>query len=182
MIVFRNVDRRHPFLWESAEQPAGRWHETGEGPAHYFAETPDAAWAEFLRHEGITDPADLDGVSRALWAIELPDPPTAAPDLSEGVLTGGPSSYTTCRREGRRLRAEGAAGLVAPSAAVTAAAGSGFRTDRGLRRGPRRGERVFVLFGPRPELVGWAACASGRPRPDLLVRIRHFAGTRRPPA
>jgi hypothetical protein len=182
VIVFRHVDRRRPFLWESEGQPAGRWHAAGEGPAHYFAETPDAAWAEFLRHEGITDAADLAGVSRSLWAIELLEPPTAEPGLSDAVVTGDQTTYRSCQAEARRLREGGASGLVAPSAAVSGATGSGFRTDGGLRRGPRRAERVFVLFGARPDLVGWAACADGRPREDLLVRVRHFPGTRRLPA
>jgi hypothetical protein len=39
---------------------------------------------------------------------------------------------------------------------------------------PKRGERVFVLFGLRPDLVGWAACHEGRPRDDLLPRVRHL--------
>src|SRR5262245_40501368 len=55
MILFRQVDARFPFLWEDARQPAGRWHAAGDGPAHYFADTPDGAWAEFLRHEEITE-------------------------------------------------------------------------------------------------------------------------------
>ena len=50
MIAFRQVDARYPFLWEDGSQPAGRWHGDGEGPAHYFADTPDGALAEFLRH------------------------------------------------------------------------------------------------------------------------------------
>ena len=182
MIVFRQADRRRPFLWESDQQPAGRWHGAGDGPVHYFAETPDAAWAEFLRHEGITDAADLQGISRALWAIELPEPPSVEPGLSDAVMTGDQSTYRSCQAEARRMRAGGATGLRAPSAAVSGATGSGFRTDGGLRRGPRRAEHVFVLFGTRPDLVGWAACADGRPREDLLVRVRHFPGTRRLPA
>jgi hypothetical protein len=97
-------------------------------------------------------------------------------------MTGDLATYRSCQAEARRLRESGAIGLVGPSAAVSGATGSGFRTDGGLRRGPRRPERVFVLFGPRPDLIGWAACADGRPRDDLLVRVRHFSGTRRPPA
>jgi hypothetical protein len=33
---------------------------------------------------------------------------------------------------------------------------------------------VIALFGRRPDLVGWAAAAEGRPRGDLLPRVRHF--------
>jgi hypothetical protein len=97
-------------------------------------------------------------------------------------MTGDYPTYRSCQAEARRLRQTGATGIVAPSAAVSGATGSGFRTDGGLRRGSRRAERVFVLFGARPDLLGWAACADGRPRDDLLVRVRHFPGTRRPPA
>ena len=62
MILFRHCDRRFPFQWDAASQPAARWHADGEGPAQYLADTPVGAWAEFLRHEGITDEADLSGV------------------------------------------------------------------------------------------------------------------------
>lgn len=175
MIVFRHADPRFPFLWESAEQPLARWHDMGEGPVHYFAETADGAWAEFLRHEGITDPADLVGIARSIWAVELVRPPRTRPLLPPAVVSGDTSSYDACRGEARRLRARGARGLVARSAAIDAATPAGFRTDRGLRPGPRRSERVYALFGRRPDLVGWAACAEGRPRDDLLRRVRHLA-------
>ncbi len=112
MILYRHADPRFPFLWESTDQPAGRWHAAGEGPVHYFADTPDGAWAEFLRHEGITEEAELDNVRRALWAVDVPEPiPAAAPDLPRQVLTGGLGTYPRCRAEARRLRATGATAL-----------------------------------------------------------------------
>jgi hypothetical protein len=55
MIVYRHADARFPFLWEGASQPPARWHGPGEGPVQYFADTPDGARAEFLRHEGIVE-------------------------------------------------------------------------------------------------------------------------------
>jgi len=174
LIVFRHADPRFPFLWESAAQDPARWHGAGEGPVHYFADTPDGAWAEFLRHEGISDPADLPGIARSLWSIELPRPPRTRPRLSSTTLMGDMSTYDDCRREARRIRGRGGKGLVAPSAALDPASSSGFRTERGLRVAPKRAERVFVLFGLRPDLVGWAACREGRPRDDLLPRVRHF--------
>jgi hypothetical protein len=172
VIVFRHADVRFPFLWESSDQPAARWHGAGEGPVGYFAETPDGAWAEFLRHEEISDPADLAGVARSVWAIELPDPPRATPRLPKAALTGGLDSYPACQAEARRIRSAGAPGLIAPSAALPARTPSGFRTDGGLRPGPARSERVFVVFGAQRTLVGWSACAEGRPRADLLPRVR----------
>ncbi len=174
MIVFRHADPRFPFLWESADQPAARWHDDGEGPVHYFSTTADAAWAEFLRHEEIDDPADIAGITRSLWAVELAELPARRPRLERQTLTGGPSSYEECRREAQRLRSSGAPGLTAPSAAIEPSTGSGLRTDRGLRPGRRRAEAVVVLFGRRPDLVGWAACAEGQPRVDLLSRIRRL--------
>lgn len=174
MIGFRHADPRFPFLWETADQPPGRWHALGEGPVHYFAETPDGAWAEFLRHEEIVDPADLAGVARSIWSIELPHAPRARPNLDPATLMGGTSTYADCQREARRMRFAGRRGLVAPSAALQPTSSSGFRTDRGLQAGPVRSEHVFVLFGPRPDLVGWAACHEGRPRDDLLPRVLAF--------
>ena len=177
MIVFLHADPRFPFLWESANQPAGRWHAVGEGPAHYFSETPDGAWAEFLRHEEITNPDDVETVTRSIWAIELPRPPRPRPRLPSEVLAGGLASYEVCRAEARRIRGRGGRGLAAPSAALLPRTPSGFTTAGGLRPGPRRRERVFVLFGRRPDLVGWAACHVGRPRPELLARVRRMSLT-----
>jgi hypothetical protein len=53
MIVFRHADPSLPFLWEDVGQPPARWHGDGDGPVQYFTDTPDGAWAEFLRHEEI---------------------------------------------------------------------------------------------------------------------------------
>lgn len=174
MIGYCHADPRYPFLWESNRQPAARWHAEGDGPVHYLASTPDAAWAELLRHEEITDPTDLATIRRSLWAIEVPDDPLPAVRLPLRVLRGDESSYEACRREARRLRRAGASGLRARSAAIVSTTGSGHRVDDGLRPGPPRDEEVIVLFGPRPDLVGWAACAVGRPREDLLRRVRHL--------
>lgn len=172
MIVFRHADSRFPFLHETSAQRPARWHGPGEGPAHYFSESADGAWAEFLRHEGISDPADLAGVARSIWAIDLSRPPGGAPNLRPSILMGGTASYSACREEARRMRSRGSRGLVAPSAALVPGSASGFRVDNGLQPGPSRGERVFVMFGRRPDLVGWAACHEGRPRADLLPRVR----------
>lgn len=44
----------------------------------------------------------------------------------------------------------------------------------GLRPGPRRDGWTVVLFGRRPDLIGWAATAEGRPREDLLPAVRQM--------
>lgn len=174
MIAYRHADTRLPFLWESSAQPAARWHADGDGPVQYFSETPDGAWCEFLRHEEIDEPSDLEGVRRAMWAVEMPEDGLAEPSLAADVLSGGPESYNACRDEARRLRAAGAAGLSATSAASVPGTASGWRVDGGMKRGPIRRERTIALFGRRPDLTGWAACAAGRPGADLLGRVHHF--------
>jgi hypothetical protein len=172
VIVLRSADARFPFLWEDTRQPPARWHSAGEAPVAYFAETPDGAWAEFLRHEEIVDADDPSGVSRTIWAVELPRLPKSALRLPVSVLSGGRGSYPACQAEARRLRWRGRRGLVAPSAALAPESPSGYVTGGGLMPASSRRERVFVRFGRRPELIGWAACDVGRPRADLLRRVR----------
>ena len=175
MICFRHADPSVPFLWEDASQPAARWHAEGQGPAHYLAETPDGAWAEFLRHEEIRDEADLAGIERTIWAIEVPDDQAfARPRLAAQVLIGNLDSYAACQAEASRLRAAGSQALRAPSAALKRGAQSGWRVSGGLIPGRARAEHSLVLFGRRPELVGWVAADAGRPRADLLGRVRQF--------
>jgi hypothetical protein len=140
----------------------------------YLASTPDAAWAELLRHEEITDPADVETIERAMWAVDVPHATLPEARLPLRIVRGDARSYPACRREAHRLRMAGAPGLRARSAAVVSTTGSGHRVDDGLRPGPRRDEEVYVLFGRRPDVVGWAACMAGRPRPDLLRRVRHL--------
>jgi hypothetical protein len=173
VIGFRHADRRFPPLWESAAQPPARWHATGEGPVHYLADTPDGAWAEFLRHEEITDPADLATVERAVWAIELPGAEYAEVSLPRRILTGGMHEYPACRAEAQRLRSAGAHGIHTATAALKRGGAAGWRVDGGLQPGPARDGTVYVLFGIRPDLICWQT-AVGRPSPELLPHVRHF--------
>lgn len=176
MIVFRHADPRLPFLWEGAAQPPGRWHNDGEGPANYFADTPNGTWAEFLRHEEIRDPEDLATIRRAIWAVEIGDEPAATSNLPFEVQTGGCETHPVCQAEAGRLRARGVTRLDAPSAALRSAGASGWRVSGGLRSGPARDGRTIVLYGPRPALVGWEAAHEGRPSAELLERVRHVTG------
>lgn len=176
MIVFRQADPRYPFLWTDGSQPAARWHAEGEGPAHYFADTPDGAWAELLRHEEITDPADAATVQRALWAIEIGDEPFKMVSLPASALTGGRDSYRVCQDHARRLRARGAKRLVAPSAALVSGGAVGRAMSGGTERAttPRDG-RVLILFGAPVAIVGWKAVDRGAPPADVLPRVHHFS-------
>ena len=173
MILYRHADSRYPFLCESSEQEPARWHGEGEGPVQYFADTPDGAWAEFLRHEGIREESELENVRRALWTVEAPESPAAAiPKLSRASLTGGLASYAACRKEARRLRALGAQSLRAPSAALLPKGAWGWKVDGGLHTATEKDGAVIALFGPRPNLIGWLAAFAARPHPELLRRVR----------
>ena len=175
MIVYRHADPRFPFLWESADQSPARWHDRGEGPVQYFADTPDGAWAEFIRHEGIAEESELANVRRALWAVELPDSmPTETPRLPQPVLTGGSATYAECRNEARRIRAQGANALRAPSAALLPGGARGWKVEGGLQPAAERDGTVLAVFGSQPRFVGWMAAFSGRPRSDLLARVRRL--------
>lgn len=169
---FRHCDSRMPFLWQSDRQPAARWHGDGDGPANYFADTPVGAWAEFLRHEGITDAADLAGVRRSLWVVELPDDGYATPELPPRTLTGGLGSYGRCQAEARRLRAGGATRLEAPAAALKPGTARGWTAAPHVTPAPaQRDGLVWVLFGPC-DAVGWPAVVAGTPPAEVLPLVR----------
>jgi hypothetical protein len=177
-VGFRHGDPRFPFFWESDRQPEGRWHGSGEGPVQYLADTPDGAWAEFLRHEEITEAADLAGVRRRLWAIEFDraaETERAVP-VARPIATGGLASYPACQDAARRLRGSGATCLRAPSAALQPGAARGQLTRNLLREAADRDGLVWVLIGPRPAARGWAAVDAGAPTQRLLELVAHFDG------
>lgn len=140
----------------------------------YLASTPEGAWAEFLRHEEITDDVDLAGIRRALWVVEDDEESLRAvhPNLPISATTGGPATYPICQREAQRLRTQGVSALMVPSAALKYSTATGNTVSFGFRvhRSPAW---VLVLFGSRPDLVGWLA-AVGAPPPEVLARVHHL--------
>ena len=174
-IGFRHCDPRFPFLWGTANQPEARWHRTGEGPAHYFSDTPVGAWAEFLRHEEIRDPVDLRGIRRSLWAVELPEAAYAVPVLRPPQLTGGRESYADCQSEADRLRKGGALRIEAPCAALVSGAARGWVADPQEEPAPIAREGVvWILYGFTTALIGWPTVESGAPPERVLPLVRHF--------
>ncbi|MDA8295332.1 MAG: RES family NAD+ phosphorylase [Actinomycetota bacterium] len=177
-IWFRHGDARFPFLWESGPQAPGRWHDVAHAPATYLADSPDGAWAELLRHEEITDPADLRGISRRMWAVEVPDAVVEAaprPTLATETLCGDLASYPACQRYATELRQAGATALHAPSAALAPAGGGGQKVDGGLVEAAGRDGATLVLFGGHwPDVRAWAAVDVGAPTLRQLQQVRHF--------
>jgi hypothetical protein len=180
VVCFRHTDARYPFLWEGERQPSARWHGIGDGPVQYLADTPNGAWAEFIRHEEITDTEDLATVRRAIWAIEVGSLPDARPALPQATLTGGLESYEACRQEARRLRRKGVRGLVSASAALLPGGASGWRVDNGVQEAAPEDGKTIVLFGRRPDAIGWPATLAGQPPANLLQRVRPLRKGRRP--
>ena len=176
MIVFRQTDPRYPFLWSGDDQqPPGRWHGEGEGPAHYFADSPAGAWAELLRHEEITDLEDLATIRRAMWAVEISDEPTEHAALPAAVMLGDHESYERCQKHAREMRNRGVRRIIAPSAALKpgGAAGSIVANGRERTADPRDG-RTIVSFGSPDGIVGWQVVEQGAPPASVLMHVRHF--------
>lgn len=109
---------------------------------------------------------------RAMWLVEIEPPELPAPGLPAQVQQGDLSSHTECQREAARLRAEGHAGLRAPSAAIEDTGARLYYVDQGERLESVK-SKVVVLFGPRPDLRA-QLCAVGRPGPRLLKHVRHL--------
>ena len=178
---FRVCDRRYPFLWQSAGQQAGRWNRAGDQPVHYLGCTPTVAWAEWIRHQDIEDPDDLAGVAAALWAVLIPEHwsdqdllPVNLP--MEQVLSSSPEAQNARMTLVEQLKAQGAQGLLAPSAAL-------HQSDRALpcirvRDGSEhaddlpRAAALILLWCTAELLPGWCCVAEGRPEPELLPLVR----------
>lgn len=173
-IGFRHADARFAFFWEEAGQPGARWHRAGTGPAQYIADTPDGAWAEFLRHEEITDAADLAGIARSLWAVELPADIDSAEEVRIPEAKGGLSSYPTCQAYAAKRRAAAVTKLRAPSAALRPGAARGQVTDVGLQEATPKDGHNWVLFGTYPALRGWRVVERGAPSARVLGLVRHY--------
>ena len=172
-IGYRHGDPRHPFLWEDPAQPPARWHGAGEGPAHYLADTPDGAWAEYLRHEGIVAAEDLDGVTRTLWAVKVDDNDVDAATPIDLPADLSIAAYPACQEAARRARAAGAIAIVTGSAALLPGHAAGLVVDGGIHPGmPPTDGQVWVLFGPRPDLRGWRCVERGAPGESLLGAVR----------
>lgn len=173
--AFRHADARFPFFWEDTTQPPARWHAAGGGPVQYLADTSDGAWAEFLRHEEITDVADLAGIARSIWAVQLPDDIDNAHPVSIPAAVGDLGSYGDCQAYAAAQRAAGVKMLFAPSGALQRGCARGQVTNAGLREATDRDGHIYVLYGTYPTLSAWRIVERGAPSARILGLVRHFA-------
>lgn len=177
----RVCDRRTSFFWQTARQRAGRWNRNGDTLVHYLAITPTVAWAEWIRHQEIEDPADLEGVAAALWAVLIPahssDQDLQPVNLPMAVVLGtSPEAAETRLGLVDQLKQQGAQGLLAPTAALK-------RSDQALPCIRLRDDssqvdalpisaQVIMLRCPADQLPGWCCVPDGRPGPELLPLVR----------
>lgn len=177
----RVCDRRYPFLWTASGQQAGRWNRDGDEPVHYLANSPTVAWAEWIRHQEIEDPEDLEGVAAALWAVLMPEHWTQQ-DLQpvnlsmELVLGTTPEAKHARLALVDQLKRQGARGLLAPTAALhqSETALPCTRVLDGTEEADvlPAAAQVILLWCEAEQLPGWCCVPEGRPGAELLPLVR----------
>lgn len=159
-----------PF-WSRPNSRDGRWNRAdGVSITQYWSLTPEAAWAELIRHEGLVTEAELDLVRMPIWVCHVPS--TFLVDLrrtDEREAYGIDEEYLIlddwrpCQALGARLRRTHN-GVIAPCAALPAHANL---TLFGSRRA--------IAWAGRPALasvVPATTVAIGRPPEGLVTRVR----------
>ncbi len=168
-VAFRWSTYDVPF-WARGNTREGRWNRLGDDPTQYWSLSPDAAWAELIRHEGLTTEGELDLVRMPLWVCRfatarIEDLRVSCTRARLGVDDGQllDDDWTACQELRARLPAR-VAGLIAPCVALPDQANL---TLFGARRA--------IAFDRRAALasaVPATRAAIGRPPAGLLVRVR----------
>lgn len=149
----------------------GRYNADGDPPVQYWSTHPLGPAAEMVRVEGVTSTEHLRDVRLRLWAaqvitdafIEVDFDNAADHGIDPEALVG--EDYRPTQALARRLRLDGAEGLLAPSAALP-------------------GTQTAVVFGPRllfpylyepidVEQVPTAHIADPSPPAEVLSHVRH---------
>lgn len=171
-VAFRWSDYDTP-LWARPNSAAQRWNRTREAPTQYLSLSPEGAWAELIRAEGLTSAADVELARMPLWILQVRETRVADYGTFEKAEAAGfppealvDEDHERCRAEGARLRERGFRGVLAPSAALP-------ETVNLTLFGPRLAvewdcpdRRRLGSFVPARQL------AIGRPPDDLLPRVR----------
>jgi RES domain-containing protein len=71
LVAFRWSTYDVPF-WARPNSRAGRWNTAGGPSTQYWSLTPEAAWAELIRHEGLTTEEELELVRMPIWVCQVP--------------------------------------------------------------------------------------------------------------
>jgi hypothetical protein len=155
----------------SPSRSPGRYNADGDPPVQYWSTHPLGPAAEMIRVDGATSLEHLRDVQLRLWAAQV-----IIDDLIEVDFDNAPDhgidpealvgeDYEPTQALARRLRLNGADGLIAPSAALP-------------------GTQTVVIFGPKllfpylydpidVEQVPTAHVADSSPPNELLPHVRH---------
>lgn len=133
----------------------------------------DGAWAELIRNEELTSEAEVSLVRIPMWAIQVVDALIVDYSTFEKAEAAGfdpealvDDGYSRTQTGGKRLRADGYHGVLAPSAALP-----------GTVKLTLFGARVIAARGRSPLLASALPAtitATGSPAPGLVPRVRRL--------
>jgi len=173
-VAFRYSEYDVPF-WARANTQDGRWHCAREAPVQYMSLSPDAAWADLLRHENLRTEPEAAMVRMPLWVLKVDESRIVDYSSFEKAEAAGfppdaliDDHWARCQAEGARLRALGMRGVLGPSAAV---AGEVSLTLFGGRRAVDWDDEPLVASAVPAKVVTVGAPAMG-----LVGKVR-FSGT-----
>ncbi|WP_320668486.1 RES family NAD+ phosphorylase [Patulibacter defluvii] len=159
----------------------GRWHDEHSPPTQYLSLSAAGAWAEMVRHFGLTDPADAADARFRLWRgwmelADVADLTAAGACERHGLPAGalGSDDHQVCQLESHRLRGLGFEAVLSPSAALS---GETNLVVWGARR-PIAWRRVSTteVEPVKPAFrsdIPTELVAIGGPDPGLVPYVRH---------
>lgn len=169
-IAFRWADYDTP-LWARRNTRAGRWNRALDGSTQYWCLDPHGPWAELIRQEELSTEEEVSWVRQRLWVARWNVANVADMATFEKVERWGVNpdvlvddDHRRCRDLADRLRADGYAGVLCPSAALpdtTSLVVFGRRVDVPWEKFPRLASRVPV-----------AEFGRSTPPAGLLERVR----------
>ncbi len=158
-----------PF-WARSNTRDGRWNYGGVDSTQYWSLTPEAAWAELIRHEDLQSEEDLDLVRMPFWVCRIPTVMLVDLRLRDERERRGISDdqlidddWRPCQDLAERLR-EHVRGVISPAAALPEHANV---TLFGARRA--------IDWHSRPALasaIPTSRAAIGRPPEGLVDHVR----------
>lgn len=174
LTAFRWSSYDVPF-WGRSNSRDGRWNYADVHSTQYWSLTPDAAWAELIRHENLQTEEELDEVRMPFWVCRVPT--AMLVDLRQShtreqhQITDDElidQDWGACQRLAVKLRDQ-CRGVIAPSAALPQHANL---TLFGRRRA--------IDWENRPALASTipaSRAAIGRPPTGLLDRVGRLVQT-----
>jgi RES domain-containing protein len=171
-VAFRYADYDTP-LWVRPNSEAGRWHRPRTSATQYMALSPDACWADRIRHENLRTEAEAELIRMPLWVLKIDEQRVADYETFEKAAAAGfppdaliDDDWERCQAEAARLIDLGFRGVLTPSSALP---GESALTLFGGRRGVGWDEEPYVASAIPAKVV-----TRGGPPRGLVARVRFF--------